>query len=160
MGMFDYLRCKMPLPLAVQDPELAEMQFQTKSFDTCAMDNFEIREDGSLWREEYDLRVEETSESLFGFYFHRDNPRWVPCPYSGEIRFGEFREVKPSGRPLQEGEMAPSPHSRVYEEVEFLAFVLNGQVQLLHLVTATGKWAQETSESSNPALRKRQQPGG
>lgn len=139
MGMFDYIRCKMPFP--IQEPGLTELQFQTKSFDNCAMDNFEIREDGSIWREEYDLRIEETKNSMFGFFLHRDNPRWVPYPHSGEVRFWEFRKAVVAERiEGVEGDAAERSLHPAYDEVEFLAFAMTGQVRELHLITATGKW--------------------
>ena len=46
MGMFDYIKCKYPLPIS----GLNDINFQTKSLDNC-LEQYEIREDGTLWRE-------------------------------------------------------------------------------------------------------------
>lgn len=86
MGMFDYVRCKYPLPL----PDAANLEFQTK--DTpCRMDWYEIREDGSLWHEEYDTedRSDPNAEGFERFFgsMTRVNQRWVPCEMTGEVRF-------------------------------------------------------------------------
>jgi len=55
MGMFDDLKCEYPLPLGASQGELAGRNwrrngFQTKDFD-CLMDQYCIREDGTLWRQ-------------------------------------------------------------------------------------------------------------
>lgn len=122
MGLFDDIRCKIRLPNSnAWNPEWDIEVFQTKSFDGGSMDMFEIREDGSLWREVYDARIEETKESFLGFFMHRDNIRWEPYPYSGEIRFYDYGN---GGK----------------DEVEFLAFCFKGQVQQFHCMIAKGKW--------------------
>jgi hypothetical protein len=54
MGMFDYLACKHQLPMK----DAATRQFQTKDLE-CMMDNYEIREDGTLWREAYESHIVE-----------------------------------------------------------------------------------------------------
>lgn len=50
MGMFDEIRCKAPLPL----PQFQDNLFQTKDTPEQYLDLYEIREDGTLWHEEYD----------------------------------------------------------------------------------------------------------
>lgn len=120
MGLFDNLRCALPLPGA---SALAQScNFQTKDLD-CAMDQFEIRSDGSIWHEAYDTRIEKTEESFFGLFIHRDNPRWEPYEHTGELRFYEY---------ISES-----------EEVEFIAFYLRGALQGLHCLRATGRFACE-----------------
>lgn len=47
MGMFDYVRCKAPLP------DGFEGGLQTKDFD-CELAMVEIREDGTLWIERFE----------------------------------------------------------------------------------------------------------
>ncbi len=63
MGMFDDITVLYKLP------QCQDYTFQTKSLD-CYLDHYEIREDGTLWHEEYDT-----------------DERWVPFNYTGEIRF-------------------------------------------------------------------------
>ena len=50
MGKFDEIRCKYPLPVAGAN----EMLFQTKDTDAQYLDQYEIREDGTLWHELYE----------------------------------------------------------------------------------------------------------
>lgn len=73
MGMYDYVKCLYPTPW----PDTATIEFQTKDTPAQRLDSYEIRADGTLWHEKYDLRMEKTPESPFGFWMHRDHPRWV-----------------------------------------------------------------------------------
>lgn len=60
MGMFDEIICRYPLP--TKPPRFvksADHPYQSKSLE-CTMDLYEIREDGTLWVEEYD--IEDQSE--------------------------------------------------------------------------------------------------
>ncbi len=88
MGMFDELQSKYPLP-GVK----ADTLFQTKSLD-CRMDLYEIREDGTLWREEYDV-VDRSNpysqgwERIFGC-MSRQNKRWVKSGITGEVYFYHY----------------------------------------------------------------------
>src|SRR5690242_5329706 len=92
MGMFDDLRCLHP-----DVPQGGS--WQTKDLN-CEMDLFEIRADGSLWREEYD--VEDRSDPnatgimrLAGL-MTRVNKRWVPLEdFTGEIRFYRSKNDRP-----------------------------------------------------------------
>lgn len=84
MSMFDYIACKYPLPKAQGET------FQTKDLEDC-LDNYEIREDGTLWIEEYDTedRSDPNAEGIariFGMMC-RVNERWVRSYFSGEINF-------------------------------------------------------------------------
>lgn len=118
MGMFDNLRCKFPLPGVM--PAAGDLQFQTKSLD-CLMDDFEIREDGSLWHQQYDVRVEQTPDSFFGCVIHQDNKRWVRVLLSGEIRFYGWQGKENS--------------------VEFLGFYWKGELREIHCLEAVGPMA-------------------
>src|SRR5690349_6199307 len=86
MGMFDDLRCKYPLPTR----DGAERSFQTKSLD-CLMDQIEIREDGTIWREHYDTEdhSDPNAEGLMRFagMATRVNKEWHPLTFTGEVRF-------------------------------------------------------------------------
>jgi len=72
MGMFDNIRCYYPLPV----DGASELSYQTQDTPAQRLDNYEIREDGSLWHQSVDY----------------DEPPvlspWVPClEFTGEIRF-------------------------------------------------------------------------
>lgn len=85
MGMYDELVCKYPLPLKNANA----YTFQTKDLDSM-MDHYEIREDGTLWHEAYESRVEVNDDAPLGMWLHRDNKRWEPVTLTGEVRFYEF----------------------------------------------------------------------
>jgi hypothetical protein len=75
MGLFDELTYK-------------GHQYQTKDTPDQLLDQYEIRDDGTLWHQEYDERWEENSESPLGGYIRHDNERWVFCyDFDGLIRF-------------------------------------------------------------------------
>lgn len=90
MGMYDEIQCKMALPVEI-DVDHKEHWFQTKSMG-CSLDYFQIREDGSLWRETYDV-VDKSDPNATGLWkmagcMSRVNNRWVPClAFTGEIVF-------------------------------------------------------------------------
>jgi len=50
MGMFDNIICKYKLPLKGAN----RIKYQTKDTEAQFLDNYEIREDGTLWHEVYD----------------------------------------------------------------------------------------------------------
>lgn len=133
MGMFDDIRCKYPLPL----PQYQENEFQTKDTPSQWMDLYEIREDGTLWREDYD--TEDQSERG---KWERENPglelppsiknnptawcgcaarvnkRWAPvADFVGEIAFYNCIGPKREGW------------------VEFSAYFVGGKLNQLNLVT-------------------------
>lgn len=93
MGMFDDLTCRYPLPVAGAN----DLAYQTKDLE-CAMDQYEIREDGTLWHEDYDSRWEESDDAPLGVWWHRDNKRWEIVPLTGEVRFyTSLRNERPYG---------------------------------------------------------------
>ncbi len=62
MGMFDYLKCKYPLPDASDN----DLEYQTKDTPAQFLDNYEIRADGSLWHLDYDIDKVCVTERSFG----------------------------------------------------------------------------------------------
>jgi hypothetical protein len=89
MGMFDEITCGYPLPLPENQGELLgknwrESRFQTKDFD-CLLDDYCIREDGTLWRQAY---VWETTHEG---RLRRKRGEWrATSEYTGSIRFCDF----------------------------------------------------------------------
>lgn len=114
MGMFDDIVVKVPLP---DMPEGFVPEFQTKSLERL-LDNYEIREDGTLWREEYDLEdhSDPTAEGLLRFAgaLTKVNQRWVQeTDFTGEVTFYDWMpEVK--------------------EMLEYSAYFVKGQLRELH----------------------------
>ena len=51
MGMYDYVKCEYPLPVAGAN----EFQYQTKDTPCQWLDLYVIKADGTLWHEEYDI---------------------------------------------------------------------------------------------------------
>lgn len=117
MGLFDYLHCKYPLPVDGANA----LEFQTKDTDAQYMDHYEIREDGSLWHEDYDTEdhSDPNAKGLMRFAGcqARVNKRWTPEKYTGEISFGTSWQDDPFDG-----------------WVEFSAYFVNGQLSQLHLI--------------------------
>lgn len=115
MGMFDYVNCRYPLPLAGANG----LEYQTKSLD-CAMDSYEIREDGTLWHEEYDVE-DRSNPNADGFMrlvgmLTRVNRRWEPLELTGEVCFyGSMRDDWKNW-------------------IEWSAYFVRGQLKELHLL--------------------------
>ena len=87
MGMYDSIFCRYPLPgLGVVDVE-----FQTKDTPSQFLDTYEIRADGTLWRQDYDT-VDRSDPSATGLgrlcgSMARENLRWVRDHLTGTIGF-------------------------------------------------------------------------
>ena len=132
MGLFDDIKCKYPLPVAGAN----KLDYQTKDTPSQFMDQYEIREDGTLWYEEYDIEdyseyskwkkehpnepePDETKQP-FGWKFFgclgKANKRWVQEKMSGEICFYTSLGKDHSGW------------------LEFSAYFKNGQLQQLNLI--------------------------
>lgn len=106
MGMYDYIVCRYPLPTVPPSWTTVDQQYQSKSLD-CEMDIYEIRDDGSLWVEEYDIEdqsertkwktehpgeelpkelAEDPLSGLMGC-MSRVSKRWVQRHFDGVIEF-------------------------------------------------------------------------
>lgn len=89
MGLFDYVRCHYPLPVEGAN----ELEYQTKDMDWPYMDRYEIRADGTLWKEHYDTEdrsdpnAEPGSIDSFIGCMTRVRKRWEPEPYTGALEF-------------------------------------------------------------------------
>lgn len=106
MGMYDYVVCRYPLPTAPPFWATPDQQYQSKSLQ-CRMDVYEIRDDGTLWIEDYD--IEDQSErarwktahpgqtlpkeltdgplSVLAGCMSRVNKRWVQQCFHGVVEF-------------------------------------------------------------------------
>lgn len=92
MGMFDELMCER------EGFDKTEV-FQTKDTPTQQMDMYQIREDGTLWFQDYDIedRSDASAEGIMALVgcMSRTNKRWRKMEkFTGEIVFygdsGEF----------------------------------------------------------------------
>jgi hypothetical protein len=108
MGMYDYVICRYPLPtLPPAFVKSGDHQYQSKSLD-CQMALYEIRDNGTLWLEDYDIEdqsdlakwktahpgeelpKELTDHPLSGLAgcMSRVNRRWVQIPsFNGTVEF-------------------------------------------------------------------------
>ena len=93
MGVFDYITCRLPLP---NNGAVSYGEFQTDSFDWPFMEHYEIREDGTLWREIYDTEDHSdksappgSAASISGM-MARVNKRWEPMILTGEVTFDDY----------------------------------------------------------------------
>ncbi|CAN5375792.1 hypothetical protein BH09SUM1_BH09SUM1_02520 [soil metagenome] len=121
MGMFDFIKCEYPLL-----PDGAnEREYQTKDTPAQFVDYYEIRKDGTLWHEEYDIedRSDPNAEGIEGFIgcMTRVNERWVQVSdFTGEIRFYRCNRG---------GE----------DWLEFSSYFLNGQIQQVNRIVTKDK---------------------
>jgi hypothetical protein len=118
MGMFDNVKCRYSLPI---DTDLSKELFQTKSTPVQWMDLYEIREDGTLWHENYDTEdrsdPNETGFKRFVGCCTRINKRWeFMKDFIGEI---QFYTIYNSGKYY----------------IEFSSYFVNGILKELHLIT-------------------------
>ena len=124
MGLFDYLRCEMPLPLGA--PSVSE--WQTKSLD-CGMNWYAIRLDGKLVdrkiRQELKPGAPPQPEFFSEAYFEWSSNWWEPkagpdelIDYTGEVRFyshdadkqwWEFCAFVKGGRCFEIVQIEPTP---------------------------------------------------
>lgn len=86
MGMFVDIKCEYSLPLPENQGELAERNWRENGFQTkdfyCAMDNYCIRADGSLWRQAYVWETTRKGRPC------RKPGEWQPLiAYTGTVRF-------------------------------------------------------------------------
>ena len=99
MGMFDDIKCKFPLPVAGANG----LSYQTKDTPQQFLDLYEIRVDGTLWHQDYDIEDhsdaaiwtrehpgQKSPEGLSEFIgcMTRVNKRWEQqLTFTGEIVF-------------------------------------------------------------------------
>lgn len=119
MGMFDWLKCDYPLPVEGANA----ISFQTKDTPAQFTDNYEIREDGTLWHEAYDIEDQSDPtktgvERIVGM-FATVNERWEPVPFTGEIRFYGY---------LKDDGIQSDPEGWI----EFSAYFHDGNLKELH----------------------------
>lgn len=92
MGIYDSLKCKMPLPV----PGFQDRLFQTKDLPAQWCDLYEIREDGSLWHQSYSIedRSDPEAEGLMRLIglMTRVGKKWERVDFSGEVFFYDYAE--------------------------------------------------------------------
>lgn len=112
MGMFDDLRCHYPLPREGANA----LAYQTKDTPAQWMDKYEIRVDGTLWHEAYDIedRSDPNATGLFRLKgaATKVNRRWEPERLTGEVRFYHYDPA-------------------TCRRVEFSAYFVDGQLREL-----------------------------
>jgi hypothetical protein len=88
MGMFDYVKCLYLLP---DGEDGSAIEFQTKDTDAQYMDLYEIREDGTLWHQVYDVEdhSDHKAEGIMRFSgcMTRVREHWVQEFTTGAINF-------------------------------------------------------------------------
>lgn len=91
MGMFDYVRCEYKMPV-----EIPLDGWQTKDTPRQSLDTYTIREDGTLWVQEYDIEDHSDPSAdgirAFAGCMTRVNHRDVPCDMTGEVIFYKFED--------------------------------------------------------------------
>ncbi len=82
MSAYDELRVLYPLPVGGKDVE-----FQTKSTRAMFCDQYELRDEGTLWHHAYDSEVEQSADNPLGFVMRCSNHRWEREAWTGALRF-------------------------------------------------------------------------
>lgn len=119
MGMFDYIRCKYPLPVeGTQD-----LQYQTKDTDSQYMDEYEIREDGTLWFLSKERECVDDDDAPLGFWIKTLSEEWKQEPITGEIVF--YTHWGPDRTPN-------TGFGQWW--IEYSAYFVNGKLQSLNLI--------------------------
>ena len=94
MGMFDYVKCDY----SEMSEEDRKRDYQTKSLYS-ALENYLIKEDGSLWVETYEEELVDNptfdlskEEDIFNQkqIFARKNVQWLPRPITDTIIFYDY----------------------------------------------------------------------
>ncbi len=81
MGMSDEVKIRYQLPW----PEVQGKTWQSHDTPVQGLDQYEIREDGTLWYEACDMRFEDAPQTVLGVKVHRDNLRWEQKIWQGQI---------------------------------------------------------------------------
>jgi hypothetical protein len=138
MGMFDTITCKYPLPRPDNPMELKDFNFNSTSFQTKdlenGLDNYEIREDGSLWiRRTESERVEgdKKAKSFIDRFGHMKLIKewWEPTKFTGVIEF--YNSIG------FDGEVDRDSYEKDYW-VEFIATFVDGQITTVGLLKFEG----------------------
>lgn len=127
MGMFDDIRCRYPLPVDGAN----ELDYQTKDTPEQNLDLYEIREDGTLWHETYDIedRSDKTKAGLDAIIgcMTRVNQRWEPeTDFTDSIRFYTSWTQEHTRR---------GTVSRGW--IEWSAYFVDGKLQSINLIENT-----------------------
>ena len=117
MSIYDYLNCKVALPKY----GLTDTEFQTHDTPGQFFDTYELRGDGSLWHEDYELIDDPEDHGRLGF-LKKVNTRWVLLEnFTGEIKF--HGHIKESGGP-------GGPDGFVY----YSSYFVKGMLKELHFL--------------------------
>lgn len=119
MGVFDYVTCLLP-----EVPQ--GLDWQTKDTPAQWCDRYEIRADGTLWHQNYDVedRSDPRAEGLMRMVgcMTSVNHRWEKCDLTGEVRFYAHTD--------------PKDISGTW--VEYSAYFVGGQLKHLEKITGRG----------------------
>lgn len=113
MGLYDELRCYWPLPV----DGLSDRIFQTKDLE-CELDLYEIRDDGTLWRQCIRYKADEGGNDIPVTTFARESE------FTGEVRFYDFWKHRPV-------------NVAAAGWIEFSAYFVRGELQSLNLFRDT-----------------------
>ena len=123
--MYDNILCKYPIDVEDIDIKISDLTFQSKDTEAQFLDNYEIREDGTLWHETYDIedRSDPNAEGIMKLLgcMTRINQRWEQVNTTGEIVFytstGENRD----------------------QWLEFSAYFVDGKLNQIHQINPCAK---------------------
>lgn len=79
MGMFDDIRCHYPLPVEGANG----LDYQTKDTPMQYLDQYEIREDGTLWHETYEIEDQSPRGKWLAENPGQPEPKWDILDWCG-----------------------------------------------------------------------------
>ena len=136
--MFDMITCKYPLPRPDNPMELKDFNFNSTSFQTKdlenVLDDYEIREDGSLWirrTESEHVEGDKKAKSFIDRFGHMKLIKewWEPTKFTGVIEF--YNSIG------FDGEVDRDSYEKDYW-VEFIATFVDGQITTVGLLKFEG----------------------
>jgi len=136
--MFDTITCKYPLPRPDNPMELKDFNFNSTSFQTKdlenVLDDYEIREDGSLWirrTESEHVEGDKKAKSFIDRFGHMKLIKewWEPTKFTGVIEF--YNSIG------FDGEVDRDSYEKDYW-VEFIATFVDGQITTVGLLKFEG----------------------
>ena len=90
--MFDDIRCKYQLPQPKDSKGyVGSFDFQTKDLDNC-LDVYEIREDGSFWKENLVTKISPDKKNIFGLpAVEIESVSWTPENFTQTIFIYDYQ---------------------------------------------------------------------
>lgn len=122
MGLFDWIKCEMPLPEWPED--MSVETFQTKSLPAMCMATYKIAADGYLYLKKEESEWIDDPNDMLGGYFKYGKAEWCRCDeFTGVITFYEYFQHR----------NYTTDRSEYFEigHIDYQAKIVNGKVEAI-----------------------------